>query len=54
MKIKKSKLGIGFVGGGFITRFHLRSWVGVRGADVLGILILIRKRQPKLPSWPEN
>ena len=37
MKSKKSNLGIGFVGGGFITRFHLRSWVGVRGADVLGI-----------------
>jgi len=25
------------VGGGFITRFHIRSWVGVRGADILGI-----------------
>jgi len=37
MTSKKSNLGIGFVGGGFITRFHLRSWVGVRGADVLGI-----------------
>ena len=37
MKSKKSNLGVGFVGGGFITRFHLRSWVGVRGADVLGI-----------------
>jgi predicted dehydrogenase len=37
MKAKKSNLGIGFVGGGFITRFHIRSWVGVRGADILGI-----------------
>lgn len=44
MKIKKSKLGIGFVGGGFITRFHLRSWVGVRGADVLGIFDLDQKK----------
>ncbi len=31
------RLGIGFVGSGFITRFHIRSWVAVRDADVLGI-----------------
>jgi len=37
MKTHK-RLGVGFVGGGFITRFHLRSWVGVRDADVLGIV----------------
>lgn len=37
---KKSRLGIGFVGGGFITRFHIRSWVGVRDADILGIVDL--------------
>ncbi|MDW7761678.1 MAG: Gfo/Idh/MocA family oxidoreductase [Acidobacteriota bacterium] len=36
--MKKKTLGIGFVGGGFITRFHIRSWVGVRDADVLGIV----------------
>jgi predicted dehydrogenase len=34
---RKQKLGVGFIGSGFITRFHLRSWVGVRDADVLGI-----------------
>ena len=44
MKSKKSNLGIGFVGGGFITHFHLRSWVGVRGADVLGIFDLDQKK----------
>jgi predicted dehydrogenase len=33
----KERLGIGFIGSGFITRFHLRSWVGVRDADVRGI-----------------
>ncbi len=37
MKTKKKNLGIGFIGGGFITRFHIRSWVGVRNADILGI-----------------
>ena len=36
--MNKKRIGIGFVGGGFITRFHLRSWVGVRNADVLGIV----------------
>ena len=31
------RLGIGFVGSGFITRFHIQSMVGVRGADVRGV-----------------
>jgi predicted dehydrogenase len=30
-------LGVGFVGSGFITRFHIQSWKAVRDADVLGI-----------------
>jgi predicted dehydrogenase len=30
-------LGVGFVGSGFIARFHIRSWEAVRGADVLGV-----------------
>ena len=32
------RLGIGFVGGGFVGKFHIRSFVGVRDADVLGIV----------------
>ena len=35
--ISGNRLGVGFVGSGFITRFHLRSWLAVRDADVLGI-----------------
>jgi predicted dehydrogenase len=35
---QRKRLGVGFVGGGFITRFHLRSWIAVRDADVLGIV----------------
>jgi len=35
--MKKNTLGIGIIGGGFIARFHIRSWVGVRDADILGI-----------------
>jgi predicted dehydrogenase len=31
------RLGVGFIGSGFITRFHLQSWQAVRDADVLGI-----------------
>jgi predicted dehydrogenase len=31
------RLGVGFVGSGFITRFHIRSWLGVRDADVRGV-----------------
>jgi predicted dehydrogenase len=33
----KKRLGVGFIGSGFITRFHIQSWVGVRDADVLGV-----------------
>jgi predicted dehydrogenase len=31
------RLGVGFVGSGFITQFHIRSWQAVRDADVRGI-----------------
>jgi Oxidoreductase family, NAD-binding Rossmann fold len=31
------RLGVGFIGSGFVTRFHIRSWVGVRDADIRGI-----------------
>jgi predicted dehydrogenase len=32
-----NKLGIGFIGSGFVAKFHLQAWRGVRDADVLGI-----------------
>ncbi|HEX4914727.1 MAG TPA: Gfo/Idh/MocA family oxidoreductase, partial [Vicinamibacterales bacterium] len=31
------KLGVGFIGSGFMTRFHIRSWEAVRDADIRGI-----------------
>ena len=34
----KKRIGIGIVGGGFIARFHIRSWVGVRDADIMGVV----------------
>lgn len=35
--MSSSRLGIGFIGSGFITRFHIQSMIGVREADVLGV-----------------
>ena len=35
--MSKERLGVAFVGSGFIARFHLRSWVTVRDGDVLGV-----------------
>jgi predicted dehydrogenase len=32
-----TRLGVGFVGSGFNTRFHIQGWHGVRDADVRGI-----------------
>ena len=32
-----SRLGLGFIGSGFITRFHIQSMIGVREADVRGV-----------------
>ena len=31
------RLGVGFIGSGFNAQFHMRAWVGVRDADVLGV-----------------
>ncbi len=31
------RLGVGFIGSGFITRFHIRAWEAVRDADIRGI-----------------
>src|SRR3989442_11158799 len=33
----RKTLGIGFIGSGFITRFHIKSFVAVRGADIRGV-----------------
>lgn len=35
--MQKKRLGVGFIGSGFITRFHIQSWQAVRDADVLGV-----------------
>ncbi len=33
----KKRLGVGFIGSGFIAQFHIRSWQAVRDADILGV-----------------
>lgn len=35
--MSQRRLGIGFIGSGFITRFHIQSWLAVRDADVRGV-----------------
>jgi predicted dehydrogenase len=35
--VARRMLGVGFIGSGFIARFHIRSWLGVRDADIRGI-----------------
>ena len=35
--MSKKRLGVGFIGAGFITQFHIRSWEGVRDADIMGV-----------------
>ena len=34
----KKRLGIGFIGGGFISRVHIQSLISVRDVDVLGVM----------------
>src|SRR6201988_2996138 len=33
----RGKLGVGFIGSGFVAKFHLAAWRGVRDAAVLGV-----------------
>ena len=36
--MSSKRLGIGFIGGGFITRFHIQSLIAVRDVDVIGVM----------------
>jgi predicted dehydrogenase len=40
----QKRLGVGFIGSGFVTRFHIRGWTGVRDADVRGVWSPSRER----------
>ncbi len=41
---RNGRIGIGFIGGGFITRFHIQSWVSIRESDVRGVWSPDRER----------
>lgn len=49
--MKKEKLGVGFIGSGFITRFHMQSWVAVRDADVRGVYSPNRKHAEETAAF---
>ena len=52
--MRKNRLGIGIIGGGFNARFHVRSWVGVRDADILGITDPVRTRAEEAAALARN
>lgn len=35
--MNSKRLGVGFIGSGFVAQFHIKSWIGVRDADVRGV-----------------
>ena len=51
----QDRLGVGFIGSGFMTRFHIRSWEAVRDADIRGIYSPDpRQRRRAPPRWPDR
>jgi predicted dehydrogenase len=44
------RLGVGFIGSGFMTRFHIRSWQAVRDGDVRGVWSPTRARAEEAAS----
>jgi predicted dehydrogenase len=48
--VARKTLGVGFIGSGFIARFHIKSWLGVRDADIRGIWSPNRKHSEEAAS----
>ena len=48
------KLGVGLIGAGFSARFHVKSWVGVRNADIVAIYSRTEKRAKELAHLAEQ
>ena len=44
------RLGVGLIGAGFIGEFHVRSWIGVRHADIRGVVSRTRESAEKLAA----
>lgn len=47
----RKPLGIGIVGAGFISRFHLRSFAGVRDAEIVAVTSRTREHAEQLASF---
>lgn len=50
----KKTLGIGFIGSGFITRFHIQSWLAVRDADIRGVWSPNRTRAEETAAYARS
>ena len=46
----RERLGVGIIGGGFVAKFHARSWVGVRHADIRGVVSRSRESAGKVAA----
>jgi len=48
------KLGVALVGAGFAANFHVRGWVGVRGADIVAVYSRTEARAKELAALAER
>ena len=48
------KLGVAFIGSGFIARFIAQSWTGVRGADITAVYNPHENGAKKLAAYVES
>ncbi|RLF02205.1 MAG: gfo/Idh/MocA family oxidoreductase, partial [Thermoprotei archaeon] len=48
------RLGVGLIGAGFSARFHVKSWTGVRNADIVAIYSRTEKRAKELAALAEQ
>ena len=51
---QRSVLGVGIIGAGFIGEFHVRSWTGVRDADVVAVASRTRESASRLATIAEE
>lgn len=51
---ERSVLGVGIVGAGFIGEFHVRSWTGVRDADVVAVASRTRESASRVAALAEE
>ncbi len=52
--IRLDKLGVGFIGSGFVARFHALSWTGVRNAEITAIYNVREESARKLSKLVES